>query len=249
MHIAQSAAIALALCAGAACHGSASVTNGDGGMWLVSSQALPMEGEHPRGPLVADIAGRVTAIDPGPTIMPAPGVVWIQGGDASRSVTIQADDANEWTLGYAIQLGKPPRDATPPVPALVGHRVRLLARVSRSFGIASGFVLSDEEGVVFALDAATFGDALKPDDVPGLTISDGDTVGMVEARCFDQRHRSLVFTGDAPVSVRPGEQATVSIQGRAYTAVTLFNYAAASAIRCTDVSSVIRAWALWRPSP
>jgi hypothetical protein len=234
--------VALPLLGG--CH-SASITNGDAGMWLASSR--PAAGGAPRGLDTADIAGRVTAVGEGPATAPPQSTSWVGGSPASRTVTIDADDGNQWALGYSIQLGKPPRDATPVPPALVGHRVRLLARAVRSFGTAAGFVLFDEAGPVLAIDPATFGDPLQPGDVPGLSISDGEELATTDAQCFDQRHRALVFTGDAAVSIRPGEMATVSIRGVPYRAVTLFNYAADGPIRCTDTPGVMRAWAIWRP--
>jgi hypothetical protein len=238
-----SAVAALVLGAGGGCN-AVSFTNGDAGMWLTSTPAV-VPGMR-SGEDVADIAGQVTAVDIGPKGPPPQSTSWAGGGPAGRVITIRADDASEWTLGYSVQLGQPPRDATPAPPPLVGHRLRLLARALRSFSTAAGFVLFDEVGVVVAVDPATFGDPLHPDDVPGLTIGDGEELATREERCFDQRHRALVFTGDGAVSVRPGEQATVSIGGIPFTVTTLFNYAASGPVRCTDIASTMRAWALWR---
>ena len=163
-----------------------------------------------------------------------------------RAVTIRTDDGIEWTLGYHVESGTPMADVTPDLNDIIGERVLLRFRAIRAFGSAPGFVLSDDKGVAFAIDLAVYGDPLLADDVPGLRIQDGATVGTTMHACFDQRHALLTFKGDQAIDVAAGKEGTVLIKGSAFAALNLFNYKAAGAIRCTDVAGDARAWAIWR---
>jgi hypothetical protein len=245
IRLSTGSALALLLVAAGCGSAAGPVGQGNGQTWLASNQPPPSDPKYRESREVAEVAGVVTAVD-GSVAPPSGWQRWYLVGEATRTITIRADDAVEWKLGYRIEQGDPAVDATPTLQALVGSRVRLVYRAVRSFGSAAGFVLSDDHGVVLAMDLATYGDPLKPDDVPGLTVADGTVLGTVKNDCFDRRNTALVFAGDTSAEVRPGDQAAVSIKGARYTALALFSFKAAGELRCTDIAGEGRGWAVSR---
>ena len=119
------------------------------------------------------MAGVVTGVEAGPAAPPAGLQKFFPGEGASQVLVVMGDDGLRWSLGYHLERGEPAVDVTPDLKSLVGTRVSLLFRAVRAFGQAPGFVLSNPQGVVFAMDLAVYGDPLQPDDVPGLTVQDG----------------------------------------------------------------------------
>jgi hypothetical protein len=225
--------------------GEPPVERGTGRFWLVTDE--PGQQRPPTSdPMVLEnVEGVVSAVEDGPAAPPAGGRVFRSGGGASQVLTIRTGAGRTWRLGYHVEIGKPSRNVTPDLKALVGQEVRLLARmIDHPLAAAAGFVLFDGRGARFALD--DYG-LLRPNDVPGLTVQNGRVVQTTSGGCFDMEiHMSQVFVGDQPVDVPPNGVERVTIQGTNYTAVNLFSQSAAGERRCTDTPRDVRAWALWR---
>ena len=230
-----------------AADGGTSVTPGQGQLWVVSNEPAPTDPKYYESRAVLEVAGVVTAVEAGPADPRGPQVFYSYstGLPASQALSLRGDGGIDWKVGYQLQRGKPSVDVTPDLGPLVGRRVRLLVRAVRGFGSAAAVVLSDDRGVIFAMDLAIWGDPFQSGDVPGLTLTDGAIAGRTRNDCFASRHHALIFGGDTPVDVPPGTEATFTLAGAAYTAVNLFNYQVDSDIRCTDIAGAARAWALW----
>jgi hypothetical protein len=220
------------------------VTPGSGTVSLSSSPATPPSFDGPSDSI--EIEGVMTAFN---ALQQYPsGVAWFSGSESSRALVIRTDAGVEWTLGYRIEAGLPTADVTPEFPSLMGTRVKLLFRAVRAWGSAPAFVLTDAQGLVFAMNLAVYGDAMRPGDVHALTVSHGRTLGVINDKddCFAARHFALVFTGSPSIELPPGEKGQVNIDSRPYTAVSLFDVAAEGGIRCEDVVGGATGWAVWR---
>jgi len=93
-------------------------------------------------------------------------------GFRSRLLSIEDADGTVWTLSYGITDPEGGFE-TLALDVVPGQAVSLLYRLVAEFGTAQGFVLTDEDGLVAALESGTWGPALEDGDVPGLAVSDG----------------------------------------------------------------------------
>lgn len=160
-----------------------------------------------------------------------------------HSVALLDGDGVTWLLGYGLRDADG-KTAGPPLDIDQGSTATLTFRSVQSFGTAAGFVLSDDTGVVVAVEAGAWGPALESGDVPGLTVAVGDEVATSTDGCGTVVSSSLVFTGDDTQTVTPVGSETVSVGG-----VELEAWALAAwdyeDVRCTDVAGVV-SWALFR---
>jgi hypothetical protein len=223
------------------------LARGTGTIWLSSTETA-LGPKQVESRTLLEIAGRVTATDEGLLDAPADWRSVFPGGFATRSVTIRSEAGIDWKLGYRI-VRDPMVDVTPAPPLPTGTMVRLRFRAIFAFGTAASFVLSDEQGVALAFDLGVYGDPFAPDDIPGLAIQEGASIGVLHGSCSNTRHVNLVFAGDAPVELQQNQLGAVAIKSRAYTAFHLFNFhpdPPGTGPTCPDGINEARAWALWR---
>jgi len=169
------------------------------------------------------------------------------GPSLSQVLRIEAPDTIVWTLGYGIEdpsLG----DVSEPLDVAVGDVVSLTFRAVQSFGSAAGFVLTDAEGLVAALEVGTWGGALEPGDVPGYRVEAGEAVMEEEGGCgtFEHRQTDLYGHYTEPSSFNPGEWGPVEGEDgvtRWARAIQHFEYVGQPS--CTDVAGAW-SWAIWR---
>jgi hypothetical protein len=226
---------------------------GEGGMWLVSTEAPLIDPKAiDQRPLI-DIDGTLTASDGGEARPPKDWRVIFDrtGGTTTHVLTIRSGGGTpiDWKLGYRLAVGAPATDISPDVSLAVGDAVHLKVRFIWGFGAAPAFVLSDARGTALAVDLAVYGDPLVKDDVPGLAVGAGPTIGFQRSPCGDLRYTKLVFTADTPVEVDQNETRTISIKGTRYTALNLFNFVPnlpPGGPSCADAVNEARAWAIWR---
>jgi hypothetical protein len=150
---------------------------------------------------VARIAGQPVA-DPGPT----PGTCWF-----TPSRTISFDDAGgrRWWIGFSVALGA--ADATPDVAAAAGA-TSFTWRQANTFGAEESFSLTDGGGLLLASNQGRL--LLAPGDAGGLAVTDGHELEPEYAvTCGTLHEVSLVFTASASVELRPGETATLPLDG------------------------------------
>lgn len=218
-------------------------------IWLASSVEIPQSIGNDGAQLV-DIDGTVTAVKAGdlksPTNWPPTLGDYASEPPVARVLAIHANSGVDWQLGWKVEGPVRSSDLTPAAPVAVGDVVHLRFRAIYSFGRAAAFVVSDARGTLLAIDDAVWGDPLKPDDVLGLTVTEGRTVATSIGSCFDERHTGLVFTGDTPVDVAPGQTGELSLKGIPSIAFTLYNVVAIKSHQCSDAVGTARIWALWR---
>lgn len=118
-------------------------------------------------------------------------------GTPERSFTVEGADGTAWTVAYAIR-DESGASVTPTIEdeVQVGDAVNLTYRHIRSFGSASGFALSDERGLVAAVEQGTWGPALRAEDVPTVSVSSGGVVGETEEECGSLEHAEIVFADE-----------------------------------------------------
>jgi hypothetical protein len=226
---------------------------GAGSLWLVSTEASLTDPKAiDQRPLI-EIEGTLTAIDAGEARPPKDWRVVFDGtgGTASHVLTIRSGGAApiDWKLGYRLAVGAPATDIDPDFSLAVGDAVHLKIRFIWGFGTAPAFVLSDARGIALAIDLAVYGDPLRKDDVPGLVVGSGASVGVQRSPCGDLRYTKLVFTADTAVEVDQSAISVISIKGTRYSALNLFNFVPAvppGAPSCPDAINEARAWAIWR---
>ncbi|MFH1469626.1 MAG: hypothetical protein ABIO70_34895 [Pseudomonadota bacterium] len=165
-------------------------------------------------------------------------------GQRDRVLTLEDGDAGTWHVAFGIT---DPDDAmaTPAMDVVVGQEVHLLYRTVASFGTAQGFVLTDDDGLVAALESGTWGPALQDGDVPGLSVSDGEMMGTLESECGTEGHFAWSFAGDETVEVQPYGSGTVPIDGIDHLALAVANMQWQGDVLCTDLAGD-QMWAVFR---
>ncbi len=164
-------------------------------------------------------------------------------GAVSRVLTILGDDGGIYELGYGV-TDADGKDITRKLDVVSGDDVYLHFVSVESFGSASGFVLQDNDSVIAALEVGTWGPALEPGAVPGLTVSAGEVVGGGNTECGATAATEILFAGDAERSARPVEDLLITVSGEALNAyaVAAWEYTEAD---CTDVAGAF-IWGVFR---
>jgi hypothetical protein len=164
-------------------------------------------------------------------------------GTARRVLTLEDAEGGTWRFAYGID-DPADADATPAMRVAAGDPVTVRYRAVLDFGSANGFVVTDDAGLVAAVEAGTWGNALQDGDVPGLTVAVGGAYGEVDTDCGRRVHDALVFAGDARVRLEPYAEGSVTVGGATVTA-----YAVAATrfedVQCTDLAGTV-SWAVFR---
>jgi hypothetical protein len=165
-------------------------------------------------------------------------------GERDRLLSIEEADGTVRVLSYGIADPDGGLE-TPALDVTVGQQVSLLYRVVAEFGSAQGFVLSDADGLVAALESGTWGPALQDGDVPGLSVRDGNLMYTLEEECGTAGHFEWVFAGDEEVVVEPYGPGSVSIGGALFEAWAIANMQWQGDVQCTDLAND-QMWAVFR---
>ncbi len=150
-----------------------------------------------------------------------------------------------WVLQYGVFDARG-RDITPAVHLYEGDDIALLFRGVDDDHRAFGFVLTDDQGLIGAVEAGDGrGSALLEWDVPGITVRDGVSLGTVHAPCADEVHHTLVFEGDeGSTAITPVGEGTVTSGGTEFQAQAIANVAIEN-VSCPEFEGGTR-WAIWR---
>lgn len=217
----------LVLLAGCPLSGKETVERGGLGACIDGARA-PAEGE------VVSLTGSVTAITP-------------DDPDCGTLITVDDGAGTAHTVGLLVRDADGVADA--PVVALeVGAPVSLLYRYAMVWGDVTGFVLTDDTGVILAAEEGGWGGALQEGDVAGLTVTRGDEVVATEATdCMPIEGFSLTFSGDTSVELVPVSEGEVTVGGQPLTAraVAAWDYGQGTNCEMSDVSGY-SSWVVYR---
>lgn len=184
-----------------------------------------------------DVTGEVIADEP-----------WTDAGGwcsavASRALTIDADNGVTYRLGYGMVDGDL-TDITLPMPVFSGDTVRLLFRHRRPFGEAAGFALSNDDGLIAALEMGTWGPGLQEGDIPGLTVSAGASVGTERTECGVKTFYELRFAGDDDLRLAPVDHDAFTLDDQRYQAWAISRFEWPADPKCEDLAGE-ELWAVW----
>lgn len=186
-----------------------------------------------------EIDGVVT--DLGPSASPIDDALHPVWGELEAGVELETEDGARYRVSW--RFGDADGESWTQDPDLnLGDAVHLHFDSVQSWGTASGFVLTDAEGLVVALEDGSWGPALDPSAYP-VTVESGAVAGSDNDGCGRREQYELVF--DDTLALVPGESEVLWVDDEvAVTAWALSNYDWLT-IRCTDTSDVDR-WALTR---
>jgi hypothetical protein len=165
-------------------------------------------------------------------------------GEAVRVLELTDGAGDTWRFAYGITDGDE-LDATPAMAVVPGDDVSVHYRAVLDFGSANGFVVTDSSGVVAAVEAGTWGNALRDGDIPGLVVETGSVLGEVDGDCGPAIHRDLTFTGDAVSALAPYTVGSVSVGGASLDAYSVINTTFDDRVQCTDMAGTT-SWAAFR---
>ena len=161
-----------------------------------------------------------------------------------RLVEVLDDDGNTWEVTWAI-ADESGADRTPTMDVGEGDRVEVLYRHEESFGVADGFAVSDDRGLVAAMEVGTWGPALQEGDVPGLTVGEGESLGEELFDCGTVERTELWFTAASSAGVAPFGSAGIVVGDEEATAWAISSYHWQDDLSCTDLAGEVT-WGVWR---
>ena len=173
---------------------------------------------------------------------PTDGVVGC-GVEPSRVLEVLGDDGTTWWVGYGL-WDEAGADGTPALEVSPGAPVDLVFRAIASFGSAAGVAVHSDDVLVLAMEQGTWGPALQPDDVPGLTVSLGALTEESTGGCADMEDYALIFAADTGVEVPTGESAEVLLGGVPMTAAAVSAWEYVPPV-CPDGAGEVL-WSVWR---
>ena len=193
--------------------------------WIVEGTVLSF------GPVDAEIVDDLVACGPA----------------LSQVLRVETPDTIVWTLGFGVE-DPAEGDVTDPLDVAVGDAVSLTFRAVQSFGGAAGFVLTDGDGLVAALEVGTWGPALQAGDLPAHEVGSGALVIEEDDACGTVGHYETLFWGahEEPDAYAPGSWGPVQgADGVVRGARAIMNYDYIGPIGCTDTGGAA-SWAIWR---
>lgn len=155
-----------------------------------------------------------------------------QASEPLQTLDILASHGAVWRLQLRVVIDG--RDESPQLEQLVGRPVQLHVKRSR-FGIGTfaALRLSDADGLLVALDFRSF----LPGQDPDVATDMGTTLYVGTDTCGTYETKTLELTGDAPLSLRPGQHATLPIHDQDYEAWNLASTMLTNNQNCTDMFS------------
>ncbi len=135
---------------------------------------------------------------------------------------IEDADGAHWFVGYAW-LDSGGWDMTPEV-WTEAAQVQVLVRRDADSD-AAGFVVYDRpDHAIYALESGQGGRALRDGDVPGLSVSEGQTVGQVQSDCGGEALAVDFESADDRLELYPGEDRTMQIDDDYVTVCSIESY-------------------------
>lgn len=166
------------------------------------------------------------------------------GSDLSRAIEVIDGDGVTWQLAWKL-TDPDGLDVTPTAALTPGSTVDVSAGMACGEGCAWAFSVSESDAVVVAGAEGYWYPALDPEDLPGMTVSEGAVLGEAEDGCGLLAYTSVVFTGDTDtVELEPWEEGDLLVGGQS---VHLWAVDSAHYVRedCTDLGDML-SWAVAR---
>lgn len=186
------------------------------------------------------VSGTFVEVQEGPVGDFALHACWME---VDQALVFTDGDGELWRVGFSLRDAAG-QSTVPSLDLVPGAEVALLVRLVQSFGVASGFAVTDDEGLVLAVEQGTWGPALLEGDLP-IAVDRGERVAVAPSDCGRQGEWELVFSGDEQLALRPYGEASLAFEGRSYTAVAAVNTDWVGQVSCTDVAGNT-SWALFR---
>lgn len=175
--------------------------------------------------------------------------------EPQRYIDVQDESRQTWRIMYAItalapslfpeqtldSLPRPRAPAAPMLRARVGSHVRFRFDAANHAGQLAWFMLFDDSGPLIGMETWA---GLRAGDGGPFGISWGRPFGHRTDECGERVARALQISGDAEVSVPPGEVRSAALRGTPYRFLNVHSVAVAQPT-CPDNDDWI-SWVLWR---
>ncbi len=164
----------------------------------------------------------------------------------THSIEITDEAGDIWTVGLSVD--RDGSDETPIFAVDEGATIDLTFRDKMVWGTVSAFTLSDEDGLIAAVEEGTWGGALNTDDTPGLEVSRGkDVIGTESTDCMPIETYTIVFAADEKAELEPFQSAIIDIGGLAYNGLPVASYDYGDGTNCqvSDISGAT-SWVVYR---
>jgi hypothetical protein len=157
----------------------------------------------------------------------------------AQSFSIVDDFKGVYTWGFSVR-DEDGSDITPALDVGEGDEVHLFFRDRLVWGDVAGFVLGDfEEAMIAAADEGTWGGALDPGEVNGLTVERGhDVIAREPMDCQPIEGYEIEFSAEDDAVLTPVDSEEISIRGRSFTAtaVAAWDYGEDDNCQITDAT-------------
>lgn len=200
----------------------------------------------PEGTVTEDaellISGTIKSIDTG--VSDAMNLVTC-GTDPTHSIEIEDANGATWTVGLSVDFAG--EDKTPVFDVAEGDIIDLDFRERLVWGTVAGFTLSDDLGLIAAVDEGTWGGALDPGQT-GIEVTPGDTVLQTEVtECQPIETFDLTFQAESDVTLRPGYGAHLTVAGNDLwaLAVAAWDYGSSPDCSISDATGA-SSWLVYR---
>jgi len=167
------------------------------------------------------------------------------GTDPTHSIEIEDGDGALWTVGVSVDIGG--EDRTPTFAVTEGDVVDLDFRSRLVWGTVAGFSLSDDIGLIGAVDEGTWGGAFEG-SVAGIDITRGDDpIASEETSCQPIEHFELTFSADTETTMSAGISGQVMLGDLECEALTVaaWDYGKSKTCSISDATGA-SAWVLSR---
>jgi len=161
--------------------------------------------------------------------------------EPARVLTIEDADGATWQIGYAWYAS----DGWDSTPAInVWERDQVIVTVKRGeIDGSAGFIVEDDQRMVYAMEAGHGGTALGQDELPELTVSADRSAGTIAQDCGDTESLVIDFESDEDsLSLYAGEDAGMEIGDTYYVTCNINSYRPSD--DCDEVGEV--SWVLFQ---
>ena len=176
---------------------------------------------------ITEVNGQVTAID-ADTV------------DCARSITVTDEGGTDHIIGLTV-TGPGDADLTPTFDVAIGDDVTLHHHFKQVWGTVEGFVLSDEQGLVMAVDEGAWGGVFDDTEL-GFSVGYSDEPFMTTtSECLSTDYHDVVFSADSPVVVAAGASDELRIDGETFTgtAVTAKRFGPGKKCEVSDMTNYL----------
>lgn len=161
--------------------------------------------------------------------------------DPARVLTIEDANGDTWKVGYAWYASDG-WDSTPAIPAWERDQVVVTVKRGEVDGSA-GFIVSDSDGMIYAMEAGHGSTALTSTELSTVDISADRSVGTVASDCGEAESLVIDFESDEDsLSLYPGEDAGMEIGDSYFVTCNINSYRGSD--DCEDVGEV--SWVMFQ---